>query len=79
MAALVKSWSRPLAKRWAKTSAVRPMSNGHSEDGYKVWKKAFFFGAIPVITLGHINAFILVEEAKRPEFVPYEHLRSLID
>jgi hypothetical protein len=44
---------------------------------YKLWKKMFFFGAIPVIVLGHVNAFLMVDpnQAERPEFAPYDYLR----
>ncbi len=37
----------------------------------------FFFGAIPVIVLGHVNAFLMVDpnQAERPEFAPYDYLR----
>jgi hypothetical protein len=42
---------------------------------WQVWKNAFFFGAIPVIILGNINAFAMGEEPTPPEFVPYDHLR----
>ena len=43
--------------------------------GWKIWRNSFFLGAIPVIILGHINAFGLGEEHERPEFKPYDHLR----
>jgi hypothetical protein len=44
---------------------------------YKQRKKMFFFGAIPVIVLGHVNAFLMVDpnQAERPEFAPYDYLR----
>ena len=46
-------------------------------DGWKMWKKAFFFAGIPVIILGHINAFGMSDgsEHAAPEFIPYDHLR----
>ena len=46
-------------------------------DGHKLWKNMFFLGAIPVIILGHVNAFLLTDPnaEHRPEFVPYEYLR----
>ena len=31
--------------------------------------------AVPVIGLGHINAFLLADHQKRPEFVDFDHLR----
>ena len=43
--------------------------------GYKNWKKAFFFAAIPVIILGHVNAFGMAEHPKRPEFKEYDYMR----
>ena len=45
--------------------------------GYQVWKKSFFFAAIPIIILGHVNAFGMADESAHtpPEFVPYDHLR----
>merc|ERR1712183_379032 len=55
----------------------RTMSSGHSPDGWKTWKKIFYFCAVPVIILGNVNAFYLADPAEheRPPFVPYEHLR----
>jgi hypothetical protein len=46
-------------------------------DGHKLWKNMFFFGAIPVIVLGHVNAFFMADPnaAHRPEFAPYDYLR----
>ena len=45
--------------------------------GYETWKKGFFFAAIPIIILGHVNAFGMADESAHaaPEFVPYDHLR----
>ena len=56
-----------------------------------MWKKGFIIGAIPVIILGHVNAFLMTDgwlfvclfvyiffagsEHNPPEFVPYDHLR----
>ena len=39
--------------------------------------KAFFVGCIPVIGLGHINAFLLADHHERPEFVDFDHLRCI--
>jgi len=51
------------------------MSGAHADGGWKIWKKAFFIAAIPVIVLGHVNAFVLTDHPARPEFREYEHLR----
>ena len=40
-------------------SQIRQMSGAHSDDGWKIWKKVFFLVAIPVIVVGHVNAFVL--------------------
>merc|ERR1712189_78902 len=45
------------------------------DGGWKLWRNIFVAGAIPVIILGHVNAFGMGEEHERPEFIPYEHLR----
>ena len=39
--------------------------------------KAFFVGCIPVIGLGHVNAFLLADHHERPEFVDFDHLRCI--
>lgn len=53
------------------------MSGAHTDDGWKMWKNCFFFVAIPVCVLGHINAFGMSDgsEHEAPEFIPYDHLR----
>lgn len=58
-------------------SQIRQMSGAHSEDGWKVWKKLFYFVACPVIIVGHVNAFVLPDASEHdpPPFVPYDHLR----
>merc|ERR1719341_1880994 len=55
---------------------VRQMSGSHG-GGYETWKKGFIFAAIPIIILGHVNAFGMADESAHaaPEFVPYDHLR----
>merc|ERR1712221_53017 len=55
----------------------RNMSAGHNPDGWKMWKKIFFFVACPIIILGNINAFVLADASgtEPPPFVPYDHLR----
>merc|ERR1711872_238828 len=61
MSTLARSYVRFLQQ--AKTTSlgqVRNMSAGHDPDGWKMWKKAFIFAAIPVIVLGHVNAFGMV-------------------
>ena len=41
-----------------------------------MWRNLTFFVAFPVIILGNVNAFFLGDDHhKRPEFIPYEHLR----
>jgi len=56
---------------------IRQMSGAHTDDGWKMWKKVFFFVACPVIIVGHVNAFILPDASEHdpPPFVPYDHLR----
>ena len=39
--------------------------------------QAFFVGCIPVIGLGHVNAFLLADHHERPEFVDFDHLRYI--
>merc|ERR1711892_995085 len=56
---------------------VRSMSAGHDPDGWKMWKKMFFLVGIPVIVLGHVNAFGMADGSAHipPPYVPYDHLR----
>ena len=56
---------------------ARNMSAGHSADGWKMWRNCFLFVGIPVIVLGHVNAFGMSDgsEHEAPPFVPYDHLR----
>merc|ERR1719483_789142 len=56
---------------------IRQMSGDVHADGYKIWKKVFFILAIPVIILGHVNAFGMSDGSEHvpPPFVPYDHLR----
>jgi len=53
------------------------MSGAHTDDGWKMWKRVFFFVGIPVIVLGHVSAFVLPDASEHdpPEFIPYDHLR----
>jgi len=51
------------------------MSGAHSDAGWKMWKNGFFFVAVPVIILGHINAFAFGDHEERPEYIDYDHLR----
>ena len=37
--------------------------------------QAFFVVCVPVIGLGHINAFLLADHQERPEFADFDHLR----
>merc|ERR1711974_462709 len=57
----------------------RPDAHGspHPESGWTKWRTAFFLVAVPAIIGGHLSAFVFVdpEEHKRPDFVPYEHMR----
>lgn len=41
-----------------------------------MWKKAFYFAAVPIMILGHVNAFGLGEHEPRPEFKEYDHMRT---
>merc|ERR1712212_1444857 len=73
MSTLARSYVRFLQQ--AKSSSlgqVRNMSAGHDPDGWKLWKKAFMFAAIPVIILGHVNAFGMSDgsEHEPPPFAP---------
>eukprot|EP00091_Calanus_sinicus_P014808 TRINITY_DN324_c0_g1_i17.p1 TRINITY_DN324_c0_g1~~TRINITY_DN324_c0_g1_i17.p1 ORF type:complete len:135 (+),score=46.67 TRINITY_DN324_c0_g1_i17:51-407(+) len=56
---------------------VRHMSGADHGDGWKLWKKIFFAGAIPVIILSHVNAFGMSDGSEHvpPPFIPYDHLR----
>ena len=53
------------------------MSGAHTDDGWKMWKKVFFFVGVPVIALGHVSAFVLPDASEHdpPPFVEYDHLR----
>ena len=55
----------------------RLSSGGPSHDpaGWMTWKKLFVGVAVPVIFLGHINAFVLPDPEPRPPYVDYDHLR----
>ncbi len=77
MVALVKNCSRILAQGAHNFNAQRSMSAAAHEGSYKLWKKMFFFGAISVILLGHVNAFLMVDpnQAERSQFAPYDYLR----
>merc|ERR1712204_127074 len=60
MSTLARSYIKFLQQaKTASTSLgqVRSMSAGHDPDGWKMWKKMFFLVGIPVIVLGHVNAF----------------------
>ena len=78
MSLLARSYARFLRTARAPGLAqARSMSGAHSEDGWKVWKKSFYFACIPIIILGHVSAFGMGDgsEHERPEFIPYDHLR----
>merc|ERR1712179_86970 len=76
MAGLVRNCSRLLVKSGGVSStSVRLMSGEAHEGGYKVWKNATYFICVPIIILANVNAFYLADHPKRPEFLPYEHLR----
>merc|ERR1719234_2441113 len=76
MAALARSYQKFLRVAPQAPGLARQMSGGHG-GGYAVWKKGFFFAAIPIMILGHVNAFGMADESahQAPEFVPYDHLR----
>jgi len=76
MAALARSYQKFLRVAPQAPAIARQMSGGHG-GGYETWKKGFFFAAIPIIILGHVNAFGMADESAHaaPEFVPYDHLR----
>ena len=42
-----------------------------------MWKQIFFFVAFPIIVIGNVNAFVMVDgtEMDPPPYVPYDHLR----
>ena len=42
-----------------------------------MWKKIFFFVAFPIIVIGNVNAFVMVDgtELDPPPYTPYDHLR----
>merc|ERR1711974_477613 len=46
--------------------------------GWQKWRTAFFLGAIPCIIAAHLSAFVFVDPDahKRPEFKPYEYMRT---
>lgn len=53
-------------------------AKGHTPNP-EFWKKVFLFVSVPAIILSGINTYIMEMEHfhhyKRPEFIPYEHLR----
>merc|ERR1711953_305768 len=75
MAGLVRNYARLLAQRNPNAVAVRNMSGGGHDGGWQMWRNIFFMAAVPIIVLGHVNAFGFGEEHTRPEFIPYDHLR----
>merc|ERR1711962_1147390 len=76
MAGLIRNCSRLFLKNATSINSVRSMSGSHGEHGWKLWKNVFFFGCIPVIILGHVNAFGMDDGSPhRPEFVAYDYLR----
>merc|ERR1711963_1110219 len=50
----------------------------HEDSGWQKWRTAFFLGAIPCIIAAHFSAFVFVDADahKRPEFKPYEYMRT---
>merc|ERR1712194_506261 len=81
MSTLARSYVKFLQQaKTASTSLgqVRSMSAGHDPDGWKMWKKMFFLVVIPVIVLGHVNAFGMADGSAHipPPYVPYDHLPS---
>merc|ERR1739844_777977 len=81
MASITKITNRlHFAKRMFSTSSTR-MSHASPAE-VSLWKKLFFFGAVPVIAFGHYMAFRPYfapypgeDPHARPDFVPYEYLR----
>ena len=49
-----------------------------ADSGWQKWRTAFFLGAIPCIIAAHFSAFVFVDADahKRPEFKPYEYMRT---
>merc|ERR1711918_282268 len=62
MAALARSYQKFLRVAPQAPAIARQMSGGHG-GGYETWKKGFFFAAIPIIILGHVNAFGMADES----------------
>merc|ERR1711955_67994 len=77
MAALARSYQKFLRVAPQAPTIARQMSGGHG-GGWQVWKKGFIFAAIPIIILGHVNAFGMADESAHaaPEFVPMTTLGS---
>merc|ERR1712045_144344 len=81
MASITKITNRlHFAKRMFSTSTAR-MSHASPAE-VSLWKKLFFFGAVPVIAFGHYMTFRPYfapypgeDPHARPDFVPYEYLR----
>merc|ERR1712105_124438 len=71
MAALARSYQKFLRVAPQAPAIARQMSGGHG-GGFEVWKKGFFFAAISIIILGHVNAFGMADESAHaaPEFFP---------
>merc|ERR1719309_46726 len=57
---------------------VRGMSNNQpGKPNHAIWRRYFFGVSVPLIIISHVYTFGIMEPAKRPEFVPYEHLRII--
>lgn len=61
------------ARRYASKSAADPHGHGDSD---LMWKRVFFFGAVPAIIVASIHTYIAEvehwEHWRRPEYIPYE-------
>jgi len=69
---------RVMSRAFSTTAQRARAQAPHGDSTWKKWRAATFLAAIPVLIVGHLNAFVFVdpEEHKRPEFVPYEHMRT---
>lgn len=48
-------------------------------ESVKLWRNLTLFVALPAVALGMLNAYLLTQEEhknhKRPEYIPYDHMR----
>ncbi|KAI4497656.1 hypothetical protein M0802_007196 [Mischocyttarus mexicanus] len=68
--AFSRLYSRIFTRQFA-TTAEKP-----AKDSTALWRNLYLFVGLPATLLSVLNCYLYEkEEHKRPEFIPYEHLR----